>query len=382
MKPNGPHPQTWNKPGPTTDSPHLSRPIGVGVVGLSASGGWGAGAHLPAMSIAGGLELRGLVASSDSTARAASRSHGAPWFASVEDLANAADIDLVVVTVKTPRHRELVVPALAAGKPVFCEWPLAVDHREAIEMTQAVGQLSTFVGLQGRSSPSFRWLADLVREGFVGEILSVTLNSSAREWGSPVSEGALYTLDRRSGAAMLGIAFGHAIDPVLMAVGEMQDVVATTATRHSRVPLAGTGDFVSMTAEDQIAISGSLANGAILSAHQRGGIAAGPSFWVRIDGTEGTLEATATNHPHIVPTTVRGARGSQRMSPLPVPEGYDSFPGLSQSPIHTLAHAYAGVREELLGGARTLPNFAHAVTRHRLLDAISDSAATGRRVAL
>ena len=137
-----------------------------------------------------------------------------------------------------------------------------------------------------------------------------------------------------------------------------------------------------MTAEDQIAISGSLANGGILSAHQRGGIAAGPGFWLRIDGTEGTLEATATNHPHIAPTKVRGARRSQRLSPLPVPDGYDSFPDLAESPIHTLTHAYAGVRGELLGGPRTLPDFAHAVTRHRLLDAISHSAATGRRVEL
>ena len=358
------------------------RTIGVGIVGLSAHGGWGAGAHLPAMSAAGGLELRGLVGGSPATARAASDRYGAPAFASVEELAASDDIDLVVVTVRTPQHRELVLPALAAGKPVFCEWPFAVDHREAQELAAAAAGLPTFVGLQGRSAPSFRWLADLVGRGYVGEVLSVSLLSSAHEWGSPVSERALYTLDRRSGATMLGIAFGHAIDPVLMAVGELADVVATTATRHPHVPVGGTDRLAPMSAEDQIAISGSLPNGAVLSAHQRGGISAGPSFWVRIDGTEGTLEASAANHPHIAPTTVSGARGSQRLGVLPVPTEHDAFPHLAGSHLHALAHAYAGVRDELRGGTPTVPDFAHAARRHRLLDAISESSTTGRRVDL
>jgi predicted dehydrogenase len=358
------------------------RPIGVGVVGLSASGGWGAGAHLPAMATAGGFELRGLVAGSEASGRAASQVHGAPSYASVEDLAAADDIDLVVVTVKTPRHRELVLPAAAAGKSIFCEWPFAVDHREAEEMATAAAGLSSFVGLQGRSSPTFRWLADLVAEGYVGTVLSATVLSAAAEWGSPVSERTLYLLDRDQGAAMLGIAFGHAIDPVLMVVGELLDVVATTATRRSQVPLGRTGRRVPMTAADQIAISGSLPGGAVLSAHQRGGTASGPGFSVTIDGTEGTLEAAAANHPHIAPVTLRGARGSMPLADLTLPAGYDTFPRLAGSPIHTLAHAYAGIREELLGGARHVPDFAHAVRRHHLLDAIQDSAATGRRISL
>ena len=368
----------------TKDAPagEDGRPIGVGVVGLSASGGWGARAHLPAMAAAGGFELRGLVAGSEDSGRVASQVHGAPSYSSVEQLAATEDVDLVVVTVKTPRHRELVLPAAAAGKPLFCEWPFAVDHREAEELAAAAAGLRTFVGLQGRSSPSFRWLANLVSEGYVGTVLSATVLSAASEWGSPVSERELYLLDRDQGATMLGIAFGHAIDPVLMVLGELHDVVATTATRHPDVPLGRTGRVVPMTAADQIAISGSLPGGAVLSAHQRGGTAGGPGFSVRIDGTEGTIEATAANHPHIAPVTVRGARGGGPLAELTPPAGYDAFPALAGSPIHTLAHAYAGIREELRGNAGLVPDFAHAVRRHRLLDAISDSAATGRRISL
>ncbi|WP_243834206.1 Gfo/Idh/MocA family protein [Aeromicrobium chenweiae] len=369
---------TW--PGPA--GAHQERPIGVGMVGLSATGGWGRGAHLPAMAAAGGFELRGLVAQSAASGAAASAVHGAPSYASVEELAGADDVDLVVVTVKTPLHRDVVLPALSAGKPVFCEWPFAVDRDEAEKMTAAARGLSTFVGLQGRSTPTFRWLAELVAQGYVGDVLSASVLSTAIEWGTPVSDSMLYTLDRTQGATMLGIAFGHAIDPALMVVGELGDVVATTAVRHPHVPLGRTGRMVAMTADDQIAISGSLPNGAVLSAHQRGGTAGGPSFSMIIDGTEGTLEATAGNHPHLAPVSVRGARKGEKLTALSLPPAYDRFPRLAGSAIHSLTHAYAGIRDELHGHRRTVPDFAHGLRRHRLLDAIVESAATGRRVDL
>jgi predicted dehydrogenase len=360
--------------------PDLRKPIGVGIVGLSATGGWAAGAHLPALRAVDGIVLRALAASSEASARAAGAAYGVPAYTSVEQLADDENVDLVVVAVKVPRHRELVSPVLRAGVPVLSEWPLAVDLHEAEEMERAAGKTRTFVGLQGRSSPAFRWLADLVSEGFVGETLSATVVASSTEWGTPVSQNMVYTLDRKLGATMLTIAFGHAIDLVSMVVGELQDVVATTATRRRQVPLGRTGQVVPMTAEDQIAISGTVAGGAILSVHHRGGAASGAGFCLIIDGTEGRLEVTAEEFPHIGPVTVRGTRGGGRSTKLTLPSSYDDYPALAGTVIHTLVHAYTAIRDDLVHGTAVAPDFAHAVKRHRLLDAIVRSAATGRRV--
>lgn len=353
--------------------------IGVGIVGLSATGGWAATAHLPALAAAEGIELRALAASTAESARAAGAAYGVPAHESVEQLARDEDVDLVVIAVKVPRHRELVLPALAAGVPVLSEWPLAVDLREAEELERAAHTTPTFIGLQGRASPTFRWLADLVSDGYVGEVLSATVVASSAGWGGHVSERMRYTLDRALGATMLSIAFGHAIDVVSMVVGELEDLVATTATRRPQVVLGDTGQTVPMTAADQVAISGTLAGGAILSVHYRGGTVSGPGFSFVIDGTDGTLEVTAPTHPNIAPVTVRGARGSTRPAELALPDGYDQFPHLTGEPIHALAHAYAAIRDDLVHGTAVAPDFAHAVKRHRLLDAIERSAATGRR---
>jgi predicted dehydrogenase len=361
----------------------MSRPIGVGIVGLSASGGWAAGAHLPALSAVDGLRLTALATSSSTSAAAAGAAFGVPGHASVEHLVADENVDLVVVAVKVPRHRELVLPALRAKTPVLCEWPLALDLAEADELESAARGTRSFIGLQGRSSPSLRRLAGLVADGYVGEVLSATVLASSSEWGSPVSDNAVYTLDRTLGATMLTIAFGHTIDCVSMILGELQDVVATTATRRPLVPLGRTGQLVPMTAEDQIAVSGTLPGGAVLSVHHRGATLPGPRSALRIDGTEGTLEIVAPGgYPHLGPVTVRGARGRAPLAELTLPDGHDSYPQLAGTPAHNLAHAYAAIRDDLVDGTATAPDFTHARRRHRLLDAITRSAAEGRRVSL
>ncbi|WP_199256206.1 Gfo/Idh/MocA family protein [Mycolicibacterium mengxianglii] len=358
-----------------------TRSLGIGIVGLSAAGGWAAAGHVPALQAVDGVELRGLAASSAASGHAAGMAYGVPAYTSVEQLAAADDIDMVVIAVKVPAHRELVLSALNAEVPVLCEWPFAKNLPEAEEMAGAAVGIRTFVGLQGRTLPTVRWVADLVAGGYVGEVLSTTIVMASDEWGNPISERERYTLDRKLGATMLAIAFGHAIDLVSSVVGELREVVATTATRHPRVALGRTGQTVSMTAFDQIAVSGTLPGGAVLSVHHRGGVASGAAFTWAIDGTEGTLEISAPGHPHLSPLTVRGAKRGARPAEMALPDGYDDYASLG-GPIHSLAHAYDAIRDDLSRGDAVVPDFDHAVRRHRLLDAIVRAATTGRRVSL
>src|SRR5258705_7420474 len=144
----------------TFRSPH-HEPIRVGIVGLSAGGGWAATAHVPALAGLDGYELRALSASRPESARAAGEKYAVPLtFSSAQELARSADVDLVVVTVKVPQHFALIRPALEAGKTVLSEWPLGANLAQTKGLADFAHRrgVLTAVGLQARSAPPLRYL--------------------------------------------------------------------------------------------------------------------------------------------------------------------------------------------------------------------------------
>src|SRR5437879_3610243 len=138
--------------------------LGVGIIGVSASRGWAAAAHIPALRALPNFELCALSASSAESARAAGEAFGvSAVFSDHEQLVTQPDVDMVAVTVKVPHHRELVSAALAAGKAVYCEWPLGLDLDDARAMAglAAKQRLHSVVGLQGRQAPAIEFVSDL-----------------------------------------------------------------------------------------------------------------------------------------------------------------------------------------------------------------------------
>src|SRR5438552_11355901 len=152
--------------------------LGVGIIGVSPVRGWAATAHIPALRALPSYEIRALSAHSAESARAAGEAFGvSAVFSDHEQLVARPDIDVVAVTVKVPHHRQLVSAALAAGKAVYCEWPLGRDLDEARAMAAlASGQgVRTIVGLQARQAPAIEFVKELVGGCYVGEVLSTTM---------------------------------------------------------------------------------------------------------------------------------------------------------------------------------------------------------------
>ncbi|RZL84998.1 MAG: Gfo/Idh/MocA family oxidoreductase [Rhodococcus sp. (in: high G+C Gram-positive bacteria)] len=351
--------------------------LGVGIVGLSASGGWAANAHVPALSRLAGYELRGLVSSSAATAKAASDKFGVDLaFDNVHELAEREEIDLIVITVKVPEHRQLVMTALDRGKAVLCEWPLGNGLEETEQLAEAAEKrgLRGFVGLQARSAPTIRYMRDLIADGYVGEVLSTSLIGSGGTWGATVDERNAYTLDRANGATMLTIPFGHTIDALAMVLGEFDDIAVTTATRRRQVVDSGSGSAIPMTAEDQIAVSGLLESGAVASLHFRGGISPGTNFLWEINGTAGDLVLTGNSgHLQLADTELRGSRAGSALAVMAPPRRYELVPRdkFGDAPrAYNVACAYAQIRDDLNSGTAVAPTFAHAAGRHSLLERI------------
>ncbi|MFJ2772931.1 Gfo/Idh/MocA family protein [Streptomyces sp. NPDC087300] len=373
-----------------TSTPAPGSPVRVGLVGLSARGGWAPQSHLPALRHLDGYELRALSASSGSSARAAAAKYGVPLaFGSTEELVRGDEVDLVVVSVRVPLHREVITAALGAGKAVLSEWPLGNGLAEAEELAAAAGRagVRTFAGLQARSAPAVRHVRDLVADGYVGEVLSSSLVASGRRWGPVFEPSGAYLLDRANGGTMLTIPFGHTIDAAAMVLGEFTEVSATLATRRPVVHEEGTGRAAPMTAPDQIAVNGRLTTGAVVSAHFRAGLSRGTDFHWEINGTRGDLVVTGdSGHLQQAALTVRGGRGTDTgLTELPVPARYFDVPAIDALrglPAYNVAAQYARIHADLTRGTAHAPDFAHAARRQGLLDAIERSAATGARVTL
>src|SRR5436853_5066025 len=152
--------------------------LGVGIVGVSPVRGWATAAHIPALRALPNYEIRALSAHTAESARAAGEVFGVgALFSDHEELVIQPDIDVVAVTVKVPHHRELVSAALAAGKAVYCEWPLGRNLDEARTMAALAAEqgVRTVVGLQARQAPAIEFVQDLLSDGYVGEVLSTTM---------------------------------------------------------------------------------------------------------------------------------------------------------------------------------------------------------------
>ena len=361
--------------------------LGVGIIGVSPTRGWAATAHIPALQALPNYEIRALSAQCAESARAAGEVFRVSTvFSDHKQLVIHPGIDVVAVTVKVPHHRELVSAALAAGKAVYCEWPLGrdLDDARAMAALAAEQDVRTVVGLQARQAPEIEFVQELLRDGYVGEVLSTTMVGLAVP-GDVVVEANAYMLDKTNGANLLTVAVGHSLDTLTYLLGEFADLSAVSDLRRPLIRIEETGEEIVKTAADQIAVIGTLTSGATATVHVREAVAGGIGFLWEINGTEGTLRITADAAlPEIYPLTVAGAQGrrepAQLAVPAALPQKWPGLTGLRGSPAFNVGRAYAAFATDIENGTYTVPDFDDAVRRHEVIAAIEKSAASGERV--
>src|SRR5438445_10881404 len=92
------------------------------------------------------------------------------------DVIAAPDVNVVVVTSWGPTHEEFVLASIAAGKPVFCEKPLATTAAGALRIVEAEirhGKPLVQVGFMRRYDQGYRALKKALDAGEIGATLMV-----------------------------------------------------------------------------------------------------------------------------------------------------------------------------------------------------------------
>ncbi len=272
----------------------MTKRLRVGIVGASAERGWARIAHVPALQSLEGVELAAVATSRQETATAAASAFGAKRaYGTATDLFRDPEIDLVAVGVKVPEHRAVVLGALAAGKHVYCEWPLGRDVGEAEELRDAAtaAGVHAAIGLQARMSPAVCRARELIALGQIGRVLSARLYSATAGWGRKVEPAGLYLEQAVNGATLVAINGGHALDVASAVLGDLVDVAALATTQYPEieVEIGDQSERRARSIPDHLLTQSRLCGGAALAVEVAGGRPPDTPFRLEVVGENGTL---------------------------------------------------------------------------------------------
>ncbi|WP_406334502.1 Gfo/Idh/MocA family protein [Streptomyces sp. NBC_00203] len=376
-------------------------PLRVGMVGYAFMGaahsqGWrtvGRVFDLPRRPV-----LAAICGRDGAAVRAAADRHG--WAAAETDwraLIERDDIDLVDICTPGDSHAEIALAALAAGKHVLCEKPLANTVEEATAMTAAAeeaggrGQLA-MVGFNYRRVPATALARRMVAEGRLGSLRHVRV-TYLQDWLVDPEFPLTWRLRRElAGSGALGDLGAHIVDLAQYLAGErLTGVSALTETFVRERPLsggptsgltavsaAGTGQ---VTVDDAALFTGRFASGALAS-FEATRYATGRKNALRIElnGELGSLafDLERLNELSYHDGTEPGAHAGFRRILVTEPDHpyLEAWwpPGHGLGYEHTFVHQARDLIHAIAEGRRPEPSFADGLQVQRVLAAVEESA--------
>jgi predicted dehydrogenase len=177
-------------------------------------------------------------------AEAAARNLGfARWSADWREVVADARVDVVDITAPNHVHREIALAALAAGKPVYCEKPLANTVEETGEMAEAAAAagVPTLVGFNYLKNPAHPYARELVRAGDLGDI-TLFRGTFDQDLQSDPDFPFTWRHERAvAGSGALGDMGSHTLAFAQYLIGDIAEVCGMCATFVRERPLAGSG---------------------------------------------------------------------------------------------------------------------------------------------
>jgi len=353
------------------DASHVA-PLCVGVIGV---GNWAKHGHLRVLDLLPQYTLQAVYSHRREAAEAATREYGMARVAeSIDELVDSADIDLVIVLNTAPQHAQTVKRVIAAGKHVYCEWPLTTtpgETEELLRLAQARG-VRHVAGLQRRLAPHTRYVRDLIAQGYVGELRSARMHVSMNYFQATRGRALEWTVPPENFSSVVAIYGGHFLDMLFAATGWPHTIAALTPNQFPVVPIRETGVATPTSTPDQLVLMGMLNETAVVSVHVEGGKRNGSGVQIDITGTEGDLRIVNASAFGDVGDDyeIFGAHGDKApLERLPVPQPYLRLPESAlPSAVLELAELYWAYAHDVEHGTQTTPTFADAVRMHRLID--------------
>ena len=358
--------------------------IRLGFVGANVNSTWSNQSHFPAILASPDVEMTAVCTTRPESAEEARQRFGAKLaFHDFNTMVQSDEIDAVAVVVRVPSHYEPTKAAIEAGKHVLTEWPLGRTTAEAVELADLARArgVQTAVGLQSRVSPALLHVKDLIDTGYVGEVLSCSVNTF-RDGPLERPSDRTWQRDASLGAHTLTIATGHVIDALRFVAGDFSRVACMVSTQVPQWYEPDTEQFVDTDSPDNVRVSGQLERGAAAAVHVGAAPWAGSGYRMEIYGREGTLIVSGNvSSQRGEMLRVQGAQRSHQLEDLTLPDEFfyvpDDFP---RGDPFNIGQLYTLFAESIRTGESRQPTFDTAVGLHRFIDTIKQASDTGQEL--
>ncbi|MEO5534110.1 MAG: Gfo/Idh/MocA family oxidoreductase [Pseudolysinimonas sp.] len=371
--------------------------IGHGFMGAAHSQGWRVAPHFfdlpaePEMTVVVGRNA-------ESTGVDAARWG---WHESASDwrtVVTRDDIDVVDIVTPGDSHAEIAIAALAAGKHVLCEKPLANTVAEAEAMTEAAanapGGALAMTGFTYRRVPAAALARDMVAAGRIGRVTQVRA-SYLQDWLNDPAMPLTWRLQKEiAGSGALGDIGAHAIDlsqfvtgmNLTSVSGTLQTIITERPIQETSAGLGGTGgsEMGTVTVDDVAHIVGRYDSG-VLGTFEATRFATGRKNALRLEvsGTEGAISFDLEDLNSLL-FYDGTARDSERgFTKILVTEPVHPYipawwpAGHMLGYEHGFSHQVKDFVEAISAGIQPTPSFADGLQVQRVLEAVETSSAAG-----
>ena len=307
------------------------------------------------------------------------------------------DIDVVDICTPGDSHAEIAVAALAAGKHVICEKPLANSVEEAVEMASAAARAAesgvrSMVAFNYRRVPALALARQLIERGRLGTIRHVRAQYLQDWLVDPEFPLAWRLRKDRAGSGALGDLGAHSIDAAQYLTGQrIASVGALLETFVADRPLPASSSGLSGTAGsergavtvDDAALFTARFDGGAIGVFEATRFASGRKNAMRIEisGSAGSLafDNESMNELAFYDGTEDSATAGFRriLVTEPTHPYLDAWwpPGHLIGYEHTFTHQVRDFVMAVAGGADPRPSFAEGLQVQRVLAAVESSAA-------
>jgi predicted dehydrogenase len=339
--------------------------------------------HLPGLALCSAVRVQAVCDANPETLESARQTTGAPVaLADYDEVVRRDDVHAVIIATPNLTHAPIALSAIAHGKHVLCEKPLALHADDARRMAQAAEQAGVrhMTAFTYRFVPAMRYLHHLVQRGDLGQPYHYR-SCRLQDWGT---RNLGWRQQRAmAGCGELGDMLSHRIDFAHHLIGPMRRLVAhlkTICSMRDQCP-NDTEDWAAIIAEFAAGATGVLESSKLASGRNESWRSLD---YVEVNGSEATFEFTTGRWDELQ----AGRRGGPGLQPLAVPREFWTWPGSHRDPAqgdplvafrYDQAIEFVNAIREQRPCAVTFHDGAHV---QRVMDAALESAAQQRWVDL